>query len=105
MPYVGEIRAFTSELPPHWLPCDGRLLPFDQYPALGAAIGTSYGGDDPAAKFALPDLRARVVAGADPGRNQPNGATSGSAAKGSSLIPYAVARWGISAYGEFPFKD
>ncbi len=44
MPYVGEIRAFTSKLPEHWLPCDGRLLPFDTYPALGAAIATSYDG-------------------------------------------------------------
>jgi microcystin-dependent protein len=104
MPYVGEIRAFTSKLPEHWLPCDGRLLPFDTYPALGAAIGTSYGGDG-GAKFALPDLRGRVVAGADPRRSQANGATSGSAAKGSSLIPFAVGRWGISVYGEFPFKD
>jgi microcystin-dependent protein len=103
MPYVGEIRVFTSELPEHWLPCDGRLLPFNRYPALGATIGTSYGGDDPTARFALPDLRGRVVAGADPRRSQPNGATSGS--RGAAEIPYAVARWGISVYGEFPFKD
>jgi microcystin-dependent protein len=103
MPYVGEIRAFTSELPQDWLPCDGRLLPFNRYPALGAAIITAYGGDDRANTFALPDLRGRVVAGADPGRNQPNGATSGS--RGTDEIPYAVARWGISVYGEFPFRD
>jgi microcystin-dependent protein len=105
MPYVGEIRAFTSELPQDWLPCDGRLLPFNKYPALGAAISTSYGGDDRAQMFALPDLRGRVVAGADPGQKQPNGVTSGAVDMGSTLLPYTVIRWGISVSGVFPFKD
>jgi microcystin-dependent protein len=104
MPYVGEIRAFTSELPRAWLPCDGRLLPIDKYQALYSTIGMVYGGDD-STKFALPDLRGRVVAGADPGLNQPIGETSGSAPNGSPAIPYAVARWAISVYGEYPSTD
>jgi microcystin-dependent protein len=101
MPYLGEIRSFTSELPRDWLPCDGRVLSFDRHVALGSLIGRYYGGDERADTFALPDLRGRVVAGADPGREQPQGATSG--AKGADEIPYAVVRWGISASGEYPF--
>jgi microcystin-dependent protein len=101
MAYLGEIRSFTSELPRDWLPCDGRVLSFDRHVALGTLLGRSYGGNDQGDTFALPDLRGRVVAGADPGRNQPAGATSGS--KGAHEIPYAVARWGISVSGEYPF--
>jgi microcystin-dependent protein len=104
MPYVGEIRAFASELPRDWLPCDGRLLPINQNNALFALIGTFYGGDG-TSTFALPDLRGRAAAGADPGRSQPNGATSGSGDEHPSLISYAVARWGIAVFGDFPPRD
>jgi microcystin-dependent protein len=89
-----------------WAICDGSELQANRNDALLAAIRVRFagdGGDDPTARFALPDLRGRVVAGADPRRSQPNGATSGS--RGAAEIPYAVARWGISVYGEFPFKD
>jgi microcystin-dependent protein len=104
MPYLGEIRAFASGLPQGWLPCDGRQLSVNQNNALFALIGIAYGGDG-TVTFALPDLRGRVVAGTDPGLDQRNGVTSGSAAEPSSLIPYVVARWGIAVSGEFPTRD
>ena len=53
--FLGEVRAFDSEPPDGWLPCDGRQLPINQNQALFALLGTSYGGDG-RFKFALPKL-------------------------------------------------
>jgi microcystin-dependent protein len=102
MPFLGEIRAFASELPRDWLPCDGRQLDVNRNIALFSILGTMYGGDG-VATFALPDLRGRVVAGAD--SDQRTGVTSGSGAEHPSLIPYAVARWAIAVGGQFPSRD
>jgi microcystin-dependent protein len=102
MPFLGEIRAFASDLPEGWLPCDGRFLPITTNQALFAVLGFQYGGDGQTT-FALPDLRARAAAGTDARLRQPVGATSGSA-QDPSVIPYAVARWGISTFGEFPLR-
>jgi microcystin-dependent protein len=104
MPFLGEIRAFASDLPQNWLPCDGRELAINGNQALFSTLGTRYGGNG-RTTFALPDLRGRVVAGADSGLDQRNGATSGSGAEHPSLIPYTVARWGISVAGEYPTPD
>src|ERR1700678_4496416 len=104
MPFLGEIRAFASDLPQGWLPCDGRQLDINRNIALFSILGTQYGGNG-ISVFALPDLRGRVVAGADSGADQRNGATSGSGAEHPTLIPYAVARWGIAVNGEFPSRD
>ena len=38
-PLLGEIGAFASELPPGWLPCDGRLLDVGQNIALFTLVG------------------------------------------------------------------
>jgi microcystin-dependent protein len=104
MPFLGEIRAFASDLPRDWLPCDGRELSINQNQALFSTLGTAYGGNG-RTTFALPDLRGRVIAGADSGLDQGNGATSGSGAEHPSLIPYAVAHWGIAVAGEFPQRN
>jgi microcystin-dependent protein len=63
-PILGEIRAFAGNFAPYpnWLPCDGRLLPIQQYSALFSIIGATYGGDGKAT-FALPDLRGRGAIG------------------------------------------
>jgi len=45
--------------PSGWLTCDGQLLQVNQYAALYAVIGNSFGGDGQHT-FALPDLRGRV---------------------------------------------
>lgn len=59
--YIGQIIAVGFNFAPQgWLPCDGRLLPIQDYDALYALIGTTYGGDG-ASNFGLPDLRGRAA--------------------------------------------
>lgn len=61
--YIGEIMLFAGSFAPqNYLPCDGRLLPINQFSPLFALIGTSYGGNG-VNNFALPDLRNRVPRG------------------------------------------
>ncbi len=61
--YIGQVCFFAFTYPIRdWMPCDGRLLTIQQYPALYAVIGTYYGGDGQV-NFALPDLRGRVPVG------------------------------------------
>lgn len=60
--FLGEIRLVPYQggrVPQGWLACDGRLLQLQQYVALYALLGVSYGGDG-TTNFALPDLRGRV---------------------------------------------
>jgi hypothetical protein len=55
--HLGEIRAFAaSQVPPDWMPCDGRALDRDVYRQLYGAIGTRFGSPD-AGHFSIPDLR------------------------------------------------
>jgi microcystin-dependent protein len=105
MPYLGELRAFRSELPRGWLPCDGRLLEIRYHPALFSLIGDGYGGDSQTT-FAVPDLRGRATAGADFRRSQHPGATSGRTDDDGDdrEIPYHVVRWGIASEGYFPSR-
>jgi len=59
-PYLGEIRIFAGNYAPlDWALCEGQLLSINEYSALFALIGTTYGGDGQT-NFALPDLRGRV---------------------------------------------
>ena len=59
-PFLGEIRTFGGNFAPTgWAPCDGRLLPIQQYTALFSLLGTTFGGDG-RVNFALPDLRGRT---------------------------------------------
>ena|ERR1700722_5647206 len=58
--WVGECRSIGfSFAPDGWLLCDGSLYPIQQFEALYALIGTTYGGDG-ASTFAVPDMRGRV---------------------------------------------
>jgi microcystin-dependent protein len=59
-PYLGEIRCFSFErIPAGWLPCDGRILPIQQYMALYSLLNNTYGGDG-RTNFALPNLQGVV---------------------------------------------
>lgn len=60
-PFVGEIRlmAYGMLVPRWWAPCNGQILPINQYSALFSLLGTTYGGNG-TTNFALPDLRGRV---------------------------------------------
>ncbi|UJF33808.1 phage tail protein [Paenibacillus hexagrammi] len=58
--YVGEIRMFSGTYAPvGWVMCNGQLLNINEYQALFALIGTTYGGDGQTT-FAVPDLRGRL---------------------------------------------
>lgn len=62
--FVGEIRLFAGNYAPEdWVLADGRELSVQQYPALFALIGVTYGGDGVTA-FKVPDLRSRLPLGA-----------------------------------------
>ncbi|WBO84438.1 phage tail protein [Hymenobacter yonginensis] len=66
--YIGQIILFAGS---NWqlqnyLPCNGQLLPINQYTALFSVIGPTYGGNG-RDNFALPDLRGRVPMGAGQG--------------------------------------
>ncbi|MFT3684435.1 MAG: tail fiber protein [Phycisphaerales bacterium] len=58
--YVGEVIAMAvggeNFVPSGYLPCDGQVLPIDEYDTLFSLIGNTYGGDG-FTTFALPDLR------------------------------------------------
>ena len=58
--YIGQLALVAFDYAPNgWLPCNGQLLPLNQYQALFAVLGTKYGGNG-VNNFALPDLRGRV---------------------------------------------
>lgn len=70
-PYIGEVRMFAYDFcPKHWLEADGRTLPIENYMALYALYGITYGGDG-MHNFVIPDLRGRVPVdyGHGPGRS------------------------------------
>lgn len=80
---LGEIRMLPfAFVPQGWAFCDGSMLQVSSNTALFSIIGDAFGGDGQDT-FALPDLRARVPIGLDPGGAHGNpvatGQTQGSA--------------------------
>ncbi len=70
--YTGEIRIFAGNFAPaNWSLCDGQLLSIQNYQALFALIGTTYGGDG-VNTFATPDLRGRLPVGDQQGAGLTN---------------------------------
>ena len=68
-PLLGTVSIWPLNWAPQdWLPCNGQLLPIQQYVALFALLGTSYGGDG-VHNFGLPNFNGRVPFGA-PNPNQ-----------------------------------
>lgn len=66
----GTILAFGGAAAPSgYLPCDGAAVVRDVYPALFAAIGTTWGAGNGTTTFNVPDLRGRfpLGSGAGPG--------------------------------------
>ena len=67
-PYVGELMMVGGNFcPAGWLMADGSALPVNQYPALYAVLGATYGGDGQTT-FGLPNLLGRVPVGQGQGR-------------------------------------
>ena len=59
-PFLAEIRIMSFDFAPKgWAMCNGQLLPINQFDALFALLGTTYGGDGQTT-FAVPDLRGRT---------------------------------------------
>lgn len=68
--YLGEIRAFSFDYAPQgWAMCRGQLLALNQYTALFALLGTTYGGNG-VQNFQLPNLQGRVATGVGGGMVQ-----------------------------------
>lgn len=80
--YIGSIciMAFSQNYGfgnGQYIPAAGQQLSINQYTALYALIGTTYGGDG-VSTFKIPDLRGKVVVGYDERvSNQPIGSTGG----------------------------
>lgn len=93
-PLIGQIQYFPYNFQVRdWAFCRGQLLPIQQYTALFALIGTTFGGDG-RTNFALPDLR----------RYHPNSHTEYQI--GEMLpegVPYMYAQ--ICLNGIFPSRD
>lgn len=63
-PYLGQLQLFAFNfVPKGWMPCEGQLLSIQQYQALYALLGTTFGGNG-TTTFGLPDLRGRAALGA-----------------------------------------
>jgi microcystin-dependent protein len=74
-PYIGQIDVFAFGIVPKgYAPCNGQLLPINQYSALFSVLGTMYGGNG-VSTFALLNLQSCVAVGSD---SQVLGVTGGS---------------------------
>jgi microcystin-dependent protein len=70
--YVGEVRLFAGAyVPAGWHLCDGSMLKINDYQALFAIIGVTYGGDG-VTTFGIPDLRGRIPIGQGQGTGLTN---------------------------------
>jgi microcystin-dependent protein len=75
---AGAVMHYAMQTPPDgWLICNGGAVSRLTYPALFAAIGTSYGAGDGATTFKLPDLRGEFIRGWDGGRGVDGGRAFG----------------------------
>jgi microcystin-dependent protein len=62
---VGSVTAYALDTPPAgWLLCDGTVHNISSYPALGAGLGSTYGGNG-TTTFAVPNLKGRMPVGLD----------------------------------------
>src|SRR3546814_14396288 len=94
-----------DEAPPGFLLCDGELHDAADYPALFAVTGTKFNlVGDPDGKFRVPDLRGRVIAGADNMGGSVAGrlTTSGSGVNGGVLGAAGGAESHTLAEAEMP---
>lgn len=66
-PYIGQITAFAFPYAPvYWAACDGSTVPMNQYGALFALIGMTFGGNG-STTIGLPNLGASTVCGTGQG--------------------------------------
>lgn len=71
-PFLGEIRIYPFNYAPrNWALCQGGTLPINQFTALFAIIGLTYGGDG-RTNFGLPNLSGSVPVGIGQGTGLSN---------------------------------
>jgi microcystin-dependent protein len=102
--YLGEIRLFAANFcPSGWLPAAGQTLNINQYTALFALYGTTYGGNG-TTDFALPNLSGRAPYGQS--SEQPIGAIYGapSGSAGGAQSPALSVNWCVAMQGIFPSR-
>ncbi|WP_233164411.1 tail fiber protein [Chromobacterium sp. ASV23] len=93
----GQVAHFAMSTPPAgWVKCDGSLLLRTSYPALFAAIGTTFGAGDGKTTFGVPDLRGEFVRGWCDGRNVDAGRPFGSA-QADMLIVHSHSYYTVGA--------
>ena len=62
-PYLGEIRIFAGVFAPqNWMLCNGAELQINEYQALYALLGTTWGGNG-ITTFKIPNLASRLPVG------------------------------------------
>ena len=62
-PLIGTVSIWPLNWAPQdWLPCNGQLLPIQQYVAVFALLGTTFGGDG-VSTFGLPNYNGRLPLG------------------------------------------
>ena len=67
MPFLGSIQYWgCTFIPKGYMACNGQLMAINQYTALFALLGTTYGGNGQT-NFALPNLQGRTIVGASNG--------------------------------------
>ncbi|ANF83608.1 Phage tail collar [Pseudomonas antarctica] len=67
--FLGTIQPFAFNFAPQgWALCEGQILSLNQYQALFALIGTTYGGNG-TQNFGLPNLQGRLPIGQGNGVN------------------------------------
>lgn len=96
-PYIGEIRAFSLDLPPKgWELCNGQELPIYPNMILYSVIGNRFGGDG-VTTFALPNLKGRFVTSPQESRQAREARSSGLHASTRSPLKvyYCMATTGI----------
>ncbi|AMP37446.1 phage tail protein [Ralstonia solanacearum] len=82
----GMVAFFSqSTAPDGWLKGNGAAISRTAYPALYAAIGTTFGAGDGATTFNLPDLRGEFLRGWDDGRGVDTGRGFGTWQSGSPV--------------------
>lgn len=95
----GFINDFAGDVvPPGWLLCEGAAVGRMAYPALFAAIGTTYGAGDGMTTFNLPDGRSAFRRGLDRGRGIDPGRLLGSTQRGT-LQAYDPSQASVTVVG------
>ena len=83
---VGTILPFGSKtVPAGWFECNGAEISRTSYPLLFAAIGTTWGTGNGTTTFNLPDLRNRILIGAQSGAGSEDPTVPASAASTSGV--------------------